>query len=342
MKRIALLILISLTVNAFGQKDPFSRLFFKSLWPDIMEYDSIVFSTDTGSAFMPESTVSMWLFNNSHYDSARTYENNALVTKYEGNRYSDSTVIITYYETNGGFQAAQKYVFQNNASARDTAVIQYSYNGSGYSLDQKFRLNYNSNNTLSNIGLIADISGNGNLTNIGGYEFYYTGTRVDSLIGSNIFDGENLNVINYYSGNQLTDSYLIVYSMGNADTTELYNFTYNNQREIIIIHKNSYDETTRSFELEDNWYYFQRQHTNLSLPEENGRMLSLYPNPVIHTLQVENADTFDQFKVVSLNGQVLMNGDFEGQLEVDKLQPGLYMLVLSNGTHQQTLPFHKL
>ncbi len=342
MKKITLLALtFGWCLSLTAQEDPISRTLFQQLWPDIITHDSIVYSEDTGAAFFPETMVSIWLFANDQYDSAKIYDQGTLSGIYDGEHYPDSTVVFDMYNFFGPLDTAGKYVFLHGANGRDTAMLQYYFNGSDFELEQKLKLNYSSNGELNNIEIFLDLFGSGSLSLYGAYDFYRSANRVDSLIFSDVFSGVFVKIINEYVNNRLETSYFLELDSADFDTTGLYNFTYNSQGEIIIVHENYYEESSGSFELDYNWYYYQRQNTNISRPEARSKGLSLYPSPVQEYFRLEGADSMEHFRILSSNGQVLMQGKLDHEVSVSGLPKGIYLLELSNDLEKQVTRFQK-
>jgi hypothetical protein len=79
----------------------------------------------------------------------------------------------------------------------------------------------------------------------------------------------------------------------------------------------------------------------LSIENHNSSHASLFPNPVIDILSLENIETSGGY-IIDLNGRVVMeilNLSSEMAINVSHLSSGMYLLKLQNGN---TFLFNKL
>lgn len=75
-------------------------------------------------------------------------------------------------------------------------------------------------------------------------------------------------------------------------------------------------------------------HTNTNVPESNNpRQIKIYPNPVVlnGTVQVSSWN-FENYVLVTLDGKCIKTGDFNGQIKLDGIMPGIYFLKLTDGS----------
>ena len=69
--------------------------------------------------------------------------------------------------------------------------------------------------------------------------------------------------------------------------------------------------------------------------------LKLYPNPSGGVLKVEGLTDFTAYQVVDMTGRVVLHGQTESLIQVEKLSPGLYFLNILSGNEKTCLKFMK-
>ncbi|MEE2802251.1 MAG: T9SS type A sorting domain-containing protein, partial [Bacteroidota bacterium] len=57
--------------------------------------------------------------------------------------------------------------------------------------------------------------------------------------------------------------------------------------------------------------------------------LSIHPNPVYHTLQINELSGLETFEIIDLQGRVVSTGTTSGFIDVQWLHTGCYILVIS-------------
>lgn len=73
-------------------------------------------------------------------------------------------------------------------------------------------------------------------------------------------------------------------------------------------------------------------HTNTNVSEANNlKQAKIYPNPVVlnGTVQVSSG-TFENYVLLTLDGKCIKTGDFNGQIKLNGIMPGIYLLQLSS------------
>jgi len=99
----------------------------------------------------------------------------------------------------------------------------------------------------------------------------------------------------------------------------------------------------------DSIHYYYSDLTSLDNQEQDNYVVSLYPNPVQHTLILETKDEFSTngsvaiFTVTGLKvrSDILCSTN-KCEIEVSDLQPGIYFAAINNGQHRQQFKFLKL
>lgn len=70
----------------------------------------------------------------------------------------------------------------------------------------------------------------------------------------------------------------------------------------------------------------------------------VYPNPATSTINIVNADRFDNIEIYSINGQLIMAKEVstsEEEINISELKEGVYFLNLKNGTSKVVHKFTK-
>ena len=81
-----------------------------------------------------------------------------------------------------------------------------------------------------------------------------------------------------------------------------------------------------------------------SVNEKEELVLNVYPNPVVKTLTIsgDNLTSNDQVRITDLNGSVVYQGSFgNGQIDVDKLAAGMYLIEAGKGVSAKRASFIK-
>jgi hypothetical protein len=80
------------------------------------------------------------------------------------------------------------------------------------------------------------------------------------------------------------------------------------------------------------------------LKELNQFNSTVYPNPAAKKVYINNVDNFTQYSILNLNGEIIIKqklNPFVNEAKIDYLIPGMYFIVLSNGSKNLTLKILK-
>lgn len=72
--------------------------------------------------------------------------------------------------------------------------------------------------------------------------------------------------------------------------------------------------------------------------------IKAYPNPATDVLHINGAATGSKYKIIDLAGRNVLNGSIDNtitDMSIKDLQPGMYLIELSNGQKLQQLQFVK-
>ena len=175
------------------------------------------------------------------------------------------------------------------------------------------------------------------------YETYdQQGRRISlKLIQNNVFEGEYIDYLIEYSwtiDNQLLHASYYKWNgtleSGVWEETTRIDNTYDAYGNLLYYEKTYFDDRSHGWEIEESkTYYYTYLPTGISSGHSDKEKLILYPNPAedeIHLI-LPSSGSFN-FTIYTLYGVPLLNGELENQaIAVSQLQPGIYIIEVSNG-----------
>jgi hypothetical protein len=69
--------------------------------------------------------------------------------------------------------------------------------------------------------------------------------------------------------------------------------------------------------------------------------ITTYPNPAVESLSISSEIEVDSYKVFGTNGQLLLDGSYNGSVDVSSLRDGVYFIEVRSGELTETLSFIK-
>jgi hypothetical protein len=348
MKKITLLVLCGLFAQQLSaQFEPDTRFLFKKVWP-IMQHDSIVYSDDSGSAFVAEETVSIYLFQNDHIDSMNLHYQGNIEAIWNGWRAGKLTGVASFEDPLNFNDTTALYEFYANDNGQDSMLKVYTDDGTGNrQLDLAMGVEYLPNGKVDKMLLFVDPLGSGSLIQASDYIFHYnTNDRLDSVSFTNLLGGGFFGKLYHkYDAN----GRLIEFDVweddndgnGNLVLTERYWFKHNVDGLINEVIESEYDSINSSFDIIGSWKYLERMNTNISTPEQQKAKITIYPNPATTEIRIKADQKFDSYEVVSLIGKVVLEGKLSGSISVKDLDNGIYLLHLNKGDYTEVRKFQK-
>jgi hypothetical protein len=87
------------------------------------------------------------------------------------------------------------------------------------------------------------------------------------------------------------------------------------------------------FSNPDNYYGYGipdfSQYNMNSISTLENQMLTIYPNPANHFINIENLST-KRYKIYNIQGQILLNGQTDGKIDISPLKSGVYFFKSTN------------
>lgn len=344
-KQLLPLFLFAATIlNA--QVDPLDQFFNKSFIPDLVEYDSIAVSLDSGANFNAIVTASQHYFTNGNIDTLVISQLGNPMFSYDGTLTGRTTSIIgTEIST---FTLVDKIVFKQDSLFRDSTIEYYDHTGAQYELFFEAVVNYSTptGNEVDYLDIFADL-GSG-LTKIGTYSYFYNGVLLDSVYYTVSMSSNNDGYFKYVydpiiPARQLAlETYEDIDNDGEKDLIQRLKFEHDSLNRVVQIREfNLNSNNNLAFDAE--LRFATRKNSTLTLADVGEVKLGVYPNPAYNYLQVDvNKKVFTRFTVHSLNGQQLFQGEFKNRIDIGKLSRGTYLLNLSGPNGSHSITFEKL
>lgn len=349
MKKITLSLFgLLIYLSASAQYEPDVRYLQKHIWQSIIAHDSLVYSSDSGSAFMTEESAIITAFPGGLANEILLFDQTNLLYKWDGVK-NGTTTIVYGIDVSGTNDTDAVYNFYKNTTGQDSVLVIYTDDGSGNLIfDIMFEFKYDTSNRISNWLIHVDIMGNGSLTVVNDYVFHYNNNLLDSV-----------NIVSFFGTmgmeGKLTNTYdangrLIQFDVFGLDANDelvpedRYFFKHNAQDEIIEVIELYFDSDNSTYDLNGSWKYLLKQNSNIGIEEDAKITTSLYPNPAKDVVRVKSSESFDTYSIVSLMGKVVQIGDLSvnGTLNVKDLTTGIYMLNLKKGSQTEIVKFRKL
>ncbi len=341
----SLSLLTATLLNA--QLDPLSQFFNKSFIPNLVEYDSITVSLDTGANFSTAATAAQHYFTNGNIDTLVIEEMGVPVYGYNGNLSGRTTTIIGKEISSNN--TVDKLVFNQDSLYRDSTVAYYEYNGFSFQLFFEAAVHYTSStsNSVDHIDIYADL-GTG-LTRIGSYNYFYGGGGyIDSIFYTVSLGGSGDGFFKYrYSSSNPSqlmalEAYEDIDNDGERDLIQRLAFKHNMLLQVTQITEYGLDNNN-NLVLYGEYRYNKRKNSTINLPEVENLSISLYPNPAHSYLKIDfDEDTYSSFSIHSISGQEIFSGKLQSTLDISSLPKAYYILSLSGSKESVQIQFKKM
>lgn len=259
----------------------------------------------------------------------------------------DSKVVIR--EAFNGVEWINYYKVESAYDANGLLLTQLNYAGDGTNWKLESRSTYSYNAQNLNETLFIEVYDNNIWVNVQRFRYMYDAEG--RLISAH---SER-----YISG-QWENQFLSTFTYDNEQRTAIYQIWLFNQWENDYRIVKQFDETRLTYVTYSLWtglewmnrdsiHYYYIDLTSLYNQEQDNYAVSLYPNPVQHTLILETKDEFSTngsvaiFTVTGLKvrSDILCSTN-KCEIEVSDLKPGIYFAAINNGQHQQRFKFLKL
>ena len=73
----------------------------------------------------------------------------------------------------------------------------------------------------------------------------------------------------------------------------------------------------------------------------DGSKVFIYPNPVLNTLKIDSKYSHGNFRIIDLSGKKYLSGTLRTDIDVHKLDEGVYVLVIESGDQIHSQKFTK-
>jgi hypothetical protein len=216
----------------------------------------------------------------------------------------------------------EKFVFSNDAAGRDTLSTEYKWNSNttSWDLNGKTVMTFGTNEVP---------------TSIISYEWNDT---------TSLWEGLFKAVYSFDAGAKLT-SFIIYMWDGNSSTWVGYSKTdylYNTNGNKTV--ETSYLWTGNAWIKQSvlNYYYSPSKFTGQNeIVGDSG--VTIYPNPVIDFLHINNLAKYATVSIVSIDGRIIINNRqlVEDAIDVMKLKTGIYFLMINTSNGKYTYKFVK-
>ena len=334
MKKLLLSLLIIANLSLFGQADPLSQFFNKLFIPDLVSYDSITVSVDSGAAFSAVGAAHQHYFVNGKIDTLAIYSGNSIVAIYKGkSRNNYRYTQITGYSPLQ-MDSTDRLVFELDQNYRDSVISYYEYDNGSFTMFFQARPKFNAAGDPNQIDVFANFGGS--LTKIGDYKIFYDQGRKDSVYYtvSPTGLGDGYIKLFYSQGTpsviQKLETYEDVNSDGEKDLVQRLLCKTNQLNQVYEVTELLIDNNFNLY-LNGAYRYGKRKHSTIGLPESTSKSVKLYPNPTADVLLLEGElDQFSNFEIIDINSKVVMSGNLTARIDVSNLAKGTYQIVFDN------------
>ncbi len=343
MKKLLLVLaLISGLTTAHAQLDPLTQFLNRVMVPDLVTYDSISVSLDSGAAFTTVAAGQQHYFTNGHIDTLTITNSGIPVIAYNGVMTGNKTVVTGVDMTMGGHDSIDRVTYFQDRNGQDS-TMRYAQYASGFIEAFEARFFYDTDTLLSQIDIY--VQGFGKL---GDWRIFYDQKRPDSLyytisVGGTgpgrmefVYDSTNPDKL------RQVETYEDIDGDGEMDLIQVLETKYNSQGKIDEINNLSWNTTTLSLELVGAYRYSVRANSTISLKEPVLANIDLYPNPVGENLKIISDGSFGRYEIYTISGGLVQEGNFSKEVNVSALPAGSYLIVLNGKTEKVSKGFQKL
>lgn len=241
---------------------------------------------------------------------------------YDGNGYLTLVINSTLNTSTNLLDNDEKFVFSNDAAGRDTLSTEYKWNSSTATWDLNGKT-------------VMTFSTNEVPTSIISYQWNSS---------TSLWEGVFKAVYSFDAGAKLTSFIIYMWDenssawVGYSKSDYLYNTNGNKTVET------SYLWTGSAWAKQSvlNYYYSPSKFTGQNeIVGDSG--MTIYPNPVIDILHINNLAKYATVSIVSIDGRIVVNNRqlVEDAIDVTKLKTGIYFLMINAADGKYTYKFVK-
>lgn len=331
MKKLLLLALITANLSLFGQADPLSQFFNKLFIPDLVSYDSITVSLDSGAAFSAVGAAHQHYFVNGKIDTLAIFSGTSLAGIYKGKsknnyRYTE----ISGYST-ALMDSTDRVAFELDQNYRDSVISYYQYDNGSFAMFFQARPKFNTTGDPYQIDVFANFAGN--LTKIGDYKIFYDQGRKDSVYYtvSPTGLGDGYIKLFYSQGNpsviQKLETYEDVDNDGEKDLVQRLLCKTNQLNQVYEVTELIVDNNL-NLTLNGAYRYGKRKNSTIGLPEGSNKQVKIFPNPTTDVLYLEGDwSDFASFEIFDISGKSVKTGKVTSRVDVTDLAKGSYQII---------------
>jgi len=241
---------------------------------------------------------------------------------YDGNGYLILVINSTLNNSTNLLDNDEKFVFSNDAAGRDTLSTEYKWNSSTTSWDLKGKM-------------VMTFGTNEVPTSIVSYQWNSS---------TSLWEGVFKAVYSFDASANLT-SFIIYMWDENSPTWVGYvksDYLYNTNGNKTVDTSYTWSSNAWVKQSVSNYYYSPSKFTGLNvIGGDSG--LTIYPNPVIDFLHINNLAKHATGSIVSIDGRIVFNNRqlVEDAIDVTKLKTGIYFLFINTGEGKYTYKFVK-
>lgn len=342
MKKLAILfIFVSVQLNA--QLDPMSQYFNQLLIPELVPYDSIAFSPDSGTAFNASLTAYQHYLPNGYIDTLVVKDNGVTSESYFGEVNGNETRVK-------GLEIPTKdtldmVVFNQSANGRDSVLSYHSYVGGMFQQDFKAEFVYRNNGEIFRIKISNPFVGY-----LGDWRFYFDSQgKMDSIYYqvSPSGSGPGYTLFTYdAAGMQLLEieSFEDVNNDGEMIVINRQLMRHNANNQVTAIIEFEFNPSTQGLDLVGEYRYLTHSASRLGRMEENAlEAISIYPVPASDVLHLNESDFEGDYQIIDTQGKVVLRGRVpDSPINVSALKTGFYFLNITARNERSTRGFMKL
>lgn len=313
----------------FAQLSPFDQNLYRE-WFDMVAYDSIASSTDSGSAFVPYEVISQdyYFQNNTKISTAKWYNPNGQYAQSSGAWHTNYSNLYRY-SLIAPFDTIEKETFYWDKWNRDSAYESIVNYGLPFESHEITFFSYHSNNKIHK-KITQDVKTS---DTVGVENYYYSsGGELDSVV---FWDERGIKVLKMYF--QRSTRIESVFVLGDLpptpgfDTLSSYLPIYNSAGQVDEIKQLNYAFVS-SPELMNVLRFYKKPNSTIEIEEVTIENSEVYPNPVTDwfELKVESQDNeLGKLRIFDTSGKMytLQMVAKQGILRVDStpLPSGFYI-----------------
>ncbi len=328
MKKALFFIIFSIigwTVDAQGGPQQIESL--KKLLPDLVAFDSITYSDDTGAAFMMRRVEFLHYFPNGKVDTMTEQAFGFVLNQYKG-EVKGSVTTVSRISPSNPMDTLSQLIFYEDGSGRDTALEYLVDLGTGeLQLFQRTYTQFDSQDRPIKETAEIDAIGSGTLDTVSTTSYFYNASRLDSILikipdSTGVFSRYDY----HYTGSFLDSLILSFTDTSFAAFEAKIEPVHNSQNQIFQI--NTFERDSSGYLLNGAIRFSKRTNSTISLAEMELQQIEIYPNPARDFIFLKNAHGAESFEIFNANGKVLRCGRLTDRVDLRTLESGVYFLRL--------------